>query len=184
MNEREEILIAAFILSLAFTIAFFPLNSSFPYYFTITFFIISPSFIFHELAHKYLAIYYGGKARFILNEKGLFLALLSSFFGFIIALPGAVYIFTKLRLREYGITALAGNLVNIFLSLLFLLLSSFFYISLGGENALLLASKMNAFLAMFNLIPFPPLDGQKVISWSFVVWAVFFFLSLFLYIFI
>jgi len=33
---------------------------------------------------------------------------------------------------------------------------------------------INMFLGLFNMLPFPPLDGYKVLSWSKVTWVVFF----------
>jgi Zn-dependent protease len=32
-------------------------------------------------------------------------------------------------------------------------------------------ASVNAFLAVFNLIPFYPLDGEKVNSWNPLLWA-------------
>jgi Zn-dependent protease len=61
----------------------------------------------------------------------------------------------------------------------------FFFIAVviglrGTPNAMTLAEAFvvfgtytNLYLAFFNMIPIPPLDGSKVISWNFPVWFVF-----------
>jgi Zn-dependent protease len=34
-----------------------------------------------------------------------------------------------------------------------------------------IGARLNLWLAAFNLLPFPPLDGFKVFSWKPAVWA-------------
>jgi Zn-dependent protease len=47
-------------------------------------------------------------------------------------------------------------------------------LGLGGfaPQILLIGARFNAWIALFNLIPFMGLDGQQVFSWNKVVWAV------------
>lgn len=136
-------------------------------------------FILHELGHKFSAMHYGYWAEFELWPAGLVIALVSSFFGFIFAAPGAVYIYSQhMDDRTNGIISVCGPLVNIALALIFIAIGS----SLGadaytGSNALialicLFGTRINAFLALFNLLPIPPLDGSKVLKWSVPVWLV------------
>lgn len=139
---------------------------------------VGTGFIFHELAHKYVAIHYGAHAEFFAWPFGLGLALLLAFtIGIVFAAPGAVYIFaTNLSKKQNGIISLCGPIVNIVLGILFviagfLLLPSAnsFWSTVGFQ-----AGVINFWLAFFNLIPLGPLDGKKVFDWNKLVWAAFF----------
>lgn len=131
------------------------------------------AFIFHEISHKILAQKYNCWAEFRRFDLGLILAVLLSFSGFIFAAPGAVFILGFPSKEENGKIAVAGPFANLILAFLFLILSYF----LKFENVLF--SRIifhgfytNSWLAFFNLLPFPPLDGSKVISWSVFAWAI------------
>lgn len=135
------------------------------------------AFLFHEISHKIVAQFFGCWAEFRKFDLGLIFAILMSFFGFVFAAPGAVLIFGFLSQRENGKIALAGPLANIVLALIFLFLNSFFLKFYSLPNILkeifIEGFYINSWLAFFNLIPFPPLDGSKVISWSFLAWLFF-----------
>lgn len=146
---------------------------------------VGTGFIFHELAHKYVAIHYGAHAEFFAWPTGLGLALVLAFaLGFVFAAPGAVYIFsTNLTKKQNGIISLSGPIVNIILGIVFFVfgflatgLSNPFFAMLGFR-----AGMINFFLAGFNLLPLGPLDGKKVFDWNKAVWAVFFVPLLALY---
>ena len=76
--------------------------------------------------------------------------------------------------RDMALTAIAGPLSNVLLALLALLLRSvllFFYWKSGGNAVLDYAVSLTVYiavisagLAVFNLIPIPPLDGSKVLA--------------------
>ncbi|HDN90804.1 MAG TPA: hypothetical protein ENG56_00405 [Candidatus Aenigmarchaeota archaeon] len=73
--------------------------------------------------------------------------------------------FVELSREEIGKIAIAGPLANLILSILFALLlrisKIFFY-----------PFQINLFLGIFNLLPFPPLDGSKVLGWSLSSWSI------------
>jgi len=94
--------------------------------------------------------------------------------NFIFAAPGAVVIMGYLNREQTGIVGMAGPLTNIILSLLF-----FFLMGLNSSIAKY-GMQINAWLALFNLIPFPPLDGEKVINWNSNVWVLLFGISMIL----
>ena len=137
-------------------------------------------FIFHELGHKLSAMHYGYWAEYKMWVYGLVIALISSFFGFIFAAPGAVYIYgPNMTDRENGIISLAGPIINIAITLIFLviLFSLGNSIMLSETNSIIaiiciIGAKINSFLALFNLLPIPTLDGSKVLKWNILIWLV------------
>ncbi len=143
--------------------------------------IVMISFILHELAHKFVAIKYGMFARYHASYQGLIISfIIKLIFGVTLIIPGAVVIHKlfrhKSKKRERiieGIISISGPLVNIFISLFFIVLF-FTY----NNNLFYTIAYFNIFLAIFNLLPIPPLDGFKVIRWSFIVYGLTFILSL------
>ena len=190
-TEIVHLSIAMIVLSIAFTFAmaggiFGLISSSDPfrkilYCFQFSLLGILTGFFFHELSHKLMARRYGLWAEFRMFSQGLMLALIFGiFFGFVIAAPGAVNVWGGARRFEFGRIAAAGPLANIVIGALAMLgytelgLDSFYGSVLG------FICMVNVFLAFFNLIPFGPLDGRKIIAWNSIVWAGMFITSIFL----
>jgi len=75
--------------------------------------------------------------------------------------------------RDYTFVSLAGPLSNILLAFVFALILLFSIIALKGHSTIftiasvmcLFGVKINIILAMFNLIPIPPLDGSHVLAY-------------------
>ncbi|MEM4222132.1 MAG: site-2 protease family protein [archaeon] len=160
-GEVIHILISVLTISAAFS---FPFMISFP----VVFITLGLGFVLHELAHKIVAMRYGCVAVYRAWLEGLALALIFAIFtggNFVFAAPGAVYIYKHaITRREDGIISLAGPLTNLMLAVMFLYLAP-----LLGKIAII-GFQVNAFLAFFNLLPIPPLDGSKVFSWNIGVW--------------
>lgn len=191
-KEAFDIVVSVLAIALVFT---FHLNglsvapSTFLFFMAAAVITLGSGFVLHELAHKYTAIRYGARARFVAWPAGLALALALAIvpqliFGwsvFLIA-PGAVYIYSTrgISIKENGIISIAGPLTNIVLALIFLFpLLLFPSLPITLAQVLAVGVQVNAWLALFNLIPFYPLDGSKVIAWSFTAWlgaAIFAFL--------
>lgn len=137
-------------------------------------------FIFHELGHKISAMHYGYWAEYRMWVYGLVIALISSFFGFIFAAPGAVYIYgPNMSDRENGIISLAGPAINIVITIIFMIVFSLIGTSMYTSNTYMIiglicfiGAKINSFLALFNLLPIPTLDGSKVLKWNIPIWLV------------
>jgi Zn-dependent protease len=133
---------------------------------------LSLGFIAHELFHKYVAARYGYFSFYRMWALGLVVTLfigLSSGGQFLFAAPGAVVILTPyFTRRQGGLISLGGPLMNIAIAACFLPLNL-----LSGLIGLVgyWGARINLWLAFFNLIPIPPLDGQKVLSWNPLVWA-------------
>ena len=136
---------------------------------------VGVAFLLHELAHKVVAQKYGCWAEFRKFNFGLILAVGMSFMGFIIAAPGAVMVSGFISKEQNGKVAAAGPLVNIVLAILFFGVGSLLPQLIVSVPALLshiifYGFFINAWLALFNMIPVPPLDGSKIIAWSLPVW--------------
>ena len=73
--------------------------------------------------------------------------------------------------RDMALTALAGPVSNILITVVFLFLYGALYIPLSGSSfgsylleMIELTCSLSLGLAVFNLIPVPPLDGSRVLS--------------------
>ena len=149
----------------------------------ISFIAVGTAFIFHELAHRQVAKHFGCHAEFRAWKLGLIASIalpLLTMGRFLFAAPGAVYIYgPHVTRKQNGLISLAGPATNIVTAVLFFsfLIYSSFFISFDPYVLKLISTvvQINLFLAFFNLIPFPPLDGSKIINWDVKVWALFFF---------
>lgn len=180
MNNREifELLVSWFTISLAFSkigdlVWGFAGYSQFFSNFVVMLFAVGTGFILHELAHKYVAIHFGLHAEFFLWREGLLLALVLALVNspLIFAAPGAVYIFGRhISVKKNAIISIAGPLTNVavafFCSFLFVLFSPSGFL----ENIFSGIIFVNFFLAFFNMLPIPPLDGSKVFLWNKLAW--------------
>ena len=141
---------------------------------------VGAGFILHELGHKFVSMKYGYWAEFKLWPQGLIFALITSFFGFVFAAPGAVYTYANYMTDEInGKISIAGPIVNIVLALIFLAIATAVYPdALYSENIALIfiicatGYSINSFLAVFNLLPIGNLDGSKVLAWNVGMWLV------------
>ncbi len=171
-REKKELTIAFLVLSLAFAISFsggierISLNV-FPVFFAISLLAVGTAFLFHELAHRYLARKYGCWAEFRMWTWGLMMALFFSMFGFVFAAPGAVMIRGYINKEQNGKISAAGPATNWAVGTAFLLLS-YILLTLGIWLWWILAfvAFVNLFIGGFNLLPFGPLDGAKIFSWD------------------
>ncbi len=173
-REKRDLISAGAMISLAFAIllsggyrALLVFDSGLLLAFIIAFFTAGVGFLLHELMHKYVAIKYGLFAEFKAFYGMLFLAVVFSLFGFIIAAPGAVFISGYGLTRERnGKISLAGPLTNIFLAVLFLVLLLAFSVGDFLGAVLDFGLTINSLLAAFNMIPVMPFDGAKILAWS------------------
>ncbi|GGM73530.1 hypothetical protein GCM10007108_09400 [Thermogymnomonas acidicola] len=170
-RERQDIIVAVLGLTLAFFIVI--VRSSRVFSAAVAALALGESllitltaFLLHEMSHRYFARSYGGIAYFRLWPLGLVLALVTSVIGIIFAAPGAVNIGGIYRRDQVGKVALAGPGANIAMSVVFLM--AYLLAGHAGIVSPILQelSELNAWFALFNMIPVPPLDGQKVLSWD------------------
>jgi Zn-dependent protease len=217
-NELLDLLIAYIVLTIAFGIVFSggvfggSINSLKADNFIVSAIGVGTGFILHELAHKFTAQRFGYHAEFKADMNGLFLTIIMSVLGFIIAMPGAVMISGRPysqsgyeykgpggvedddywdRLTSHSkvnrpelIISIAGVVTNLLIAAFFLLLLRShivpwhinYYGNFVTDGILTQAAyygfMINIVLAAFNMIPFGPLDGAKVLRANPIVWAI------------
>lgn len=177
-REVRDLAVAWAVLSLAFTFLFVPPMSFLPseYALFVRWFVLSlvtvgVGFLLHELAHKVVAVRFGQTAAFRADYGMLGLAVVAALAGFLFAAPGAVVHSGYVTERENGLIAVAGPITNVVLAVLFA--PVFFIAARGGFlwSVGQIGLIVNAGLAVFNMIPFGPLDGRKVVDWSVIVFG-------------
>ncbi|WP_407374711.1 site-2 protease family protein [Methanobrevibacter sp.] len=180
-SEIRDLLIAFFVISLCFSIANVGRDANgILNMLPIVMVGVGLGFILHELGHKFVSMKYGYWAEFKLWPQGLIFALVTSFFGFVFAAPGAVYTYANYMTDEInGKISIAGPIVNIILALAFLAVAVSVYKSaFTSETSLLIfiicatGYSINSFLAAFNLLPIGNLDGSKVLRWNVGIWII------------
>src|SRR5215211_1544114 len=122
---------------------------------------------YRYISFEFLVIFYGSWAEFRAEVYGLIVTAISAipFIPFKFIAPGAVIVGISNK-EKLGKVALIGPMTNLVMGFLFLLLSYLYpyllYFNIGAS--------FNAWISMFNLLPFGVLDGQKIFNWNKVVW--------------
>jgi len=132
-------------------------------------------FLFHEIAHRNAARKLGVYATYRAWYLGLLFALLLGIATqgrFLIAAPGAVEIYMPWYDPVIaGVIAMWGPLTNIVIAIIAIPLT---YLGGIAKYYAIVIGYVNAFLAFFNLLPIPPLDGYKVFRYSITRWIILF----------
>ena len=132
--------------------------------------IMTASFLVHEIAHKIVAQKKGLWAEFRLTTWGALLTFVSIFLPFRLISPGAMMIAGSPSGNDIVKISLAGPVTNIILSSTLLGFALSLYPS-TYSMMLFFAAYIDAFMAVFNLIPFGILDGYKIFSFNKKLWA-------------
>lgn len=132
--------------------------------------VAAPAVIFHELGHKFIATGFGLTAVFhaayFWLALGVILKLLN--FGFIFFVPAYVSIAgAGLTPLNHSAVAFAGPAINLILFAIPFLLIRFKGFTKNHRQyipALVMMSRINLFLFIFNMLPIPMFDGWSVYS--------------------
>lgn len=188
-SKQEKIDLSISIIVLTLIISFMYSKSNFTVdtfllFLPIAFVTVGLGFVLHELGHKFVAQKYGFYAEFRRSDKGLMLGIVTALMGFLFFAPGAVMIASPtgyITDEQNGKISIAGPIVNIILALIFLgiQISIQPLVSLSNIDIMVyiyfisqVGFSINSFLALFNLLPIPPLDGSKVIGWNLPIWLI------------
>ncbi len=144
--------------------------------------IMTVSFLAHEIGHKIMGQKNGLWAEFRLTTWGAVLTLVSVFLPFKMISPGAMMLAGQPNGDEIVKISIAGPAINIIFSSALLGLALALPFSLF-VSMLFFAAYINAFMAVFNLIPFGILDGYKIFSFNKKLWALAFVPSVILTVF-
>ena len=129
-------------------------------------YVTAPAIVVHELAHKFVALAYGYDAVFQMFTFGLALGVVLKLIAspFIIIAPGFVSIMNVNNDLAYRLIALAGPFVNLVLWIGSLLILKYNKnLSRKWTAIFSMTKNLNMILFFFNMIPFGPFDGAKVI---------------------
>jgi Zn-dependent protease len=133
------------------------------------------SFMAHELAHKFVAQRFGAWSEFRMIPTGYILSAMAILFSVPIFGTGIVYSSGMENKEQVGKTNLAGPLSNLILAAI-LMITALVMRAFGplGLTGLLFrfGIQLNAFLGLFNMIPFQPFDGGSIREWSNSTWIV------------
>lgn len=187
-DEIRDIVISVLAITLVF--AYNPSNPAkilfdFPFFLV----IVIVAFLLHELSHRFVARKFGCAAFYKMWPGGIFFGILLMFTGLKFVAPGAVVIYpfmfgrwgyrrVQLTSTEMGLISVSGIAVNLIFAIIFLPLSGI--ILMDGMDLFATLSFVNAWLALFNLLPVPPLDGSKVFRWKTWLWLLLFVISILL----
>ncbi|MEZ0290356.1 MAG: site-2 protease family protein [Sulfolobales archaeon] len=154
---------------------------------------VALGFVTHEMGHRSVAQRLMCRARFTIDLysvlftssialiQNILLLLTGRGLPFIVALPGYVLSLCGFITRSSeGIIALAGPLTNITLAIIALILGYILQPIYSLKDLISAIAYVNIMLALFNLIPIPPLDGYKIVRWNIFVWLLLVLIALML----
>ena len=197
--ERKDLLIAWLVLGVAFTLAInggLTLVTNYDKItveallitFVISLVTVGLAFVLHELAHKFTAMKFGYWAEFRKSTQMLIIAVVvAAITGIVFAAPGATLINTagrEMTKKENGIISIAGPMINLILLIPFLIIMIIGFLMSPTNNIVLMTLpgflfylgmigfQVNAMIAFFNMLPFGPLDGKKILRWNPVIFGV------------
>lgn len=181
-EELKDIIISVFAITIIFA---YPNLNLFPFYFL----IVVSAFLSHELMHRFVARKFNCVAFYKMWIEGIIFGLLFMIVGIKFVAPGAVIIYpyqfgrwgfrvTHLTMTEMGIISVSGIFINIFFAIIFKSFSG--AVIFQGMDLFASMSFVNAWLALFNLIPIPPLDGSKIFKWKPLLWFFLLFVTVLL----
>ncbi|TAL57847.1 MAG: hypothetical protein EPN86_01250 [Nanoarchaeota archaeon] len=129
--------------------------------------LTAPAIVLHELCHKLVALAFGLTATFHAAYTWLAIGIVLKLvnFPFLFFVPGYVAILGPASPLIHSLIAFAGPGLNLFLWLVPFAIYKFVKIKKRRHLALImLTSRINMFLFIFNMLPIPGFDGWTVYS--------------------
>ena len=123
--------------------------------------ITAPAIVLHELAHKFVAIYFGQAATFHAAYLFLMIGFLLRFFGspIIFFVPGYVTHSALAPAAHTAMIAVAGPAMNLLLFIGAWLAIKNNWLDKKYLPVAVITKKINLFLFFFNMLPIRPFDG-------------------------
>ncbi len=170
-KEIKEIAVSLVVLTFVFA---YPEILANPVFMLTSFLGVGIGFMGHELSHRYVARRRGFFSAYRMWPQGLLLAVVMALVSngnFVFAAPGAVifssrWVFRNPDMKDIGMIGISGIVFNIAV-----MSASIVLFLATGIPLFSFIGFVNGWLAIFNLIPFGPLDGKKVMDWNKWAWA-------------
>ena len=127
--------------------------------------VAAPAVVFHELAHKFVAMLFGATATLHAPYTMYAVVILLKLMRFpLLFFVGGYVSHTPLPPIESSIVAIAGPLTNLILWLAAIAVVKYRLIDRKYYKIIVPMGKLNMFLFIFNIIPLPGFDGFHFFS--------------------
>ncbi len=133
-------------------------------------------YLVHEMAHKFMAQHFGMWAEFRMTMQGYYLSAIAIIFAIPIFGTGAVFTSGAHSREEDGLVNFVGPFSNFVFAASLAMLAITILPTLSDplyvlHFLLLMGIALNAFIGLFNMIPFQPFDGGTIYAWNKRLWA-------------
>ena len=126
--------------------------------------ITAPAVVFHELAHKFTAMFFGAQATLHAPYGWYMIIILLKMMNFpLLFFVGGYVTHTPLPALPSALVAISGIATNIALWLAAKACVQYKLVHQKWYSILIPLGKINLFLAIFNMIPIPGFDGANAV---------------------
>lgn len=188
-EELRDLIVSTIALGFAFTLAIFGGSDKFSYVleprfisaFLLTTVIVGLSLVAKEMSQKGTARALESHATYEMWSPGIIISILSSFLGIVFAAVGGMRLASEyteragrwqinLSPKQMGIIASIGPLMSLSIGMSLLMLSPVLPTFGLERNIYFIGAEINALIALFSMVPFGPVDGNKVLRWNITIW--------------
>jgi Zn-dependent protease len=127
--------------------------------------ITAPAVVFHELAHKFVALSFGATATLHAPYGMYAIVILLKMMRFpLLFFVGGYVSHTPLPALQSALVSVAGPLTNLILWLAAIAVVKYSLVNRKYYKIIVPMGKINMFLCIFNMLPLPGFDGFHFIS--------------------